>query len=261
MINDGTVYLAGPIEGVSEIIAERWRDKAKRILRKYNWVCFDPYLAFTQPPHIEAMPWCAEINKLAISTCEAVLVHLVPTARCFGSIRELQMAMSLGKTVILVDADLYETKNVSAFDCELYPYLENGLAALVGPGYTYEDPRYDPNSEEYGKIVELEEFLTQESEVETLVVPPRPTINDYIDIVDRSVINALENTPFYGVQTGVDPSNIPIMAWGDGKGGIRLEGLTDLEAVKKVMDWADIAYVDPGDVPGSQIPEIDYSKD
>lgn len=136
------VYLAGPIDGIEPANAGRWRIKFSREMKLSGITCFDPYGAF-----YGASPNAADlvqaVNRAAIDASQAVVAYLAGPGRGFGTIREIEYAVSRGKRVIVVAADL---SVMSTWDCELVPTLADASRRITGrPGFSTEFDMGGPN--------------------------------------------------------------------------------------------------------------------
>lgn len=124
-------YLGGTIEGVSHEVAEDWRAFSKTKLKQVGIDCFDPYTDNDQTGVVSHMPEIWSNNVQKITSSEIFLCKLYPTARNIGSIRELQIAVDLKKDVYVVDENLAETNNPSAWDLRVYHDLGDALLDIV----------------------------------------------------------------------------------------------------------------------------------
>jgi hypothetical protein len=128
-----TVYLAGSIDAVDELYAKTWRKHAKSTLANYGITSYDPSTAF-QVGHNQPLPrvFISQINRAALASCQGMVVNMTDK-RGFGTIREIEMAKSLGKTVVVWGDKDELAKHVEAHDLDtwVYPDMENCLLVLA----------------------------------------------------------------------------------------------------------------------------------
>lgn len=103
------VYLAGPIDMISEVDAREWREMVTENLVSEKWATFSPFGAVGNGPCGPGRT--VQICLAAVLICDAVIVRLPVNAPAFGSIRELEYAKAHGKPVVVwsdwVDASLF----------------------------------------------------------------------------------------------------------------------------------------------------------
>jgi nucleoside 2-deoxyribosyltransferase len=99
-----TVYLAGPIDATTQEEALGWRTVVANILTPQGFACFNPFSAFHLSKKFlqQAGPYVTLINESALRASTYVLVNLASDARTIGTIRELDLAVRLGKRVVVV---------------------------------------------------------------------------------------------------------------------------------------------------------------
>lgn len=122
------VYLAGPIDGVSEDNASRWRVKMSRSLFRHGIAAYDPYAAFLGC-HQNAAEQMWSLNRAAIQTADALLAYLAGPGIGFGTVREIEFARSVGKRVIVVSTQL---SVMSSWDLEVVETLSDALRRITG---------------------------------------------------------------------------------------------------------------------------------
>lgn len=98
-----TIYLAGPIDGVSEDEARGWR---RQVIESAPTGClfFDPSSAWggASAATAEALD---QGNRGVLYNCDGVLVNLSGPGRGFGTIRELEFGRGQGKPVAVAEGD------------------------------------------------------------------------------------------------------------------------------------------------------------
>jgi len=100
------VYLAGPIDDIDVVDGACWRDQAEQLLTQRGVACFNPLTAYELPDlkdvHQAMAQAVSSINRAAIQHCTLVLANLKGPGRGFGTIREIEYARALGKSVIVI---------------------------------------------------------------------------------------------------------------------------------------------------------------
>lgn len=104
-------YLAGPIDAVSRAEAVDWREAMGHSLADLGWSSFSPATAVQHGSH---GPYrVMEICRSAVQTCDILIAHLPSETPAFGTIREIEYAISLGKPVAVwsgwVENSLFST--------------------------------------------------------------------------------------------------------------------------------------------------------
>lgn len=94
------VYLAGPQDDVTEVVARRWREEiAQRA---------PAHVAFFSPAHaylgvgVDSFPVVDTANRSMIACCDLMIAWLAGDGRGFGTIREIEFAVAVGKPVVVV---------------------------------------------------------------------------------------------------------------------------------------------------------------
>lgn len=100
------MYLSGPI-GSTNGEGKTWRRQvAETLLKEFSISTFDPAGAFTVKDSRgldDAVSWAVyHINHAAVLQSDAVLCNLPEGKQSIGSIREIQIARTAGKPVIVV---------------------------------------------------------------------------------------------------------------------------------------------------------------
>ncbi len=131
-----TLYLAGPIEGVSLDDATGWRLRAAEIAPA-GCLLFDPVLAWHGVSQATASA-VSYGDRVTIAHCDGVLAYLAGPGRAFGTIREIEWARSHGKPVAVVVGD---DPLLSAFahDVSQHRTLDEALDALLAAIREHQD--------------------------------------------------------------------------------------------------------------------------
>lgn len=95
------VYLAGPIDGIPNKESRQWRYTAAKIFHKSGISCFNPAAAYSIAG-TDDFRSVIELNSIAITRCDAILVNLSGPGKAIGSIREIEFAKMYHKPVIVV---------------------------------------------------------------------------------------------------------------------------------------------------------------
>lgn len=122
------VYLAGSIDAVSVDTARNWRYAVSEQLSQYGISTFNPATAFTSA-HRTSAEKITTINRHVISISDIVLVKY--SGGEFGTIREIEYAKSIGKTVIVADVN----KSIVSFeshDLIIVGTMEEAVSLIVG---------------------------------------------------------------------------------------------------------------------------------
>jgi nucleoside 2-deoxyribosyltransferase len=102
------VYLAGPIDNAQDHSnvhnVRNVRQDLHTLLK--NHVVFDPSAAWTVASTQKPRPALQEINDYALESCDMVVAFLMPNVLTIGTIMEIQLASTLGKTVLLYAPDI-----------------------------------------------------------------------------------------------------------------------------------------------------------
>ena len=129
------VYLAGAIDDASPEVAASWRSVVAQSLSERGLSSFDPFLAFnlgTTPAYGKnhsAAPAIREINRCALLNSGAVLVNLLPAARPFGTIREIEFAVKSGKPVFVAGHNI--DLHLDAYDLQTFSSMADATDAVV----------------------------------------------------------------------------------------------------------------------------------
>ena len=134
------IYLAGPhVEdhaGSQGLIPE-WRAlfQAELLRQRVRATCFDPWSAFGRTPD-SLIPEASRIaviavNRAAIKACN-VLVANLSRRISLGTVREIEYARSLSKTVMILSGDRYPeiSGSISSLDLRVYINAEDAVLAI-----------------------------------------------------------------------------------------------------------------------------------
>lgn len=98
------VYLAGPVDLVTDDEASTWRGLVTEKLRAANVVAYWPNLAangpYDVPVHLATSKALRVVHRAALDVCPVVLARFLP-AMGLGTVREVEYARAAGKTVIV----------------------------------------------------------------------------------------------------------------------------------------------------------------
>lgn len=132
-----TVYLCGPMEGVTLREAEEWRETATTFLLKRGIPVKDPTRRkrfHDQPPTTNLSRKIVAMDLQDIDSCEVILVNLKDrgVGKAWGSVAEVTYAWMKRKPIILVlEADYYHPF-LDTFATERVETLEEALGAIEG---------------------------------------------------------------------------------------------------------------------------------
>lgn len=123
-----SIYLAGPIEGISTEDAMDWRQQVAN-LAPTGCLLFNPVTAWHGVSSITASA-VAYGDRVVIAACDGVLANLSGPGRGFGTVREIEFARNQGKPVAVCAGD---TPLISCFAHDVFqePTLEASLMALI----------------------------------------------------------------------------------------------------------------------------------
>jgi nucleoside 2-deoxyribosyltransferase len=131
-----TVYLAGPIEGVSLEEATKWRETATNFFFKHKIPTLDP----TRRKKFHDQPYSRNLaNKIVrmdlndICESNVILMNLKDrgAGKAWGTICELILAYNEGKTIVVVLEEGFKHPFVDVFATELHHTLEDALEATL----------------------------------------------------------------------------------------------------------------------------------
>lgn len=118
------LYLAGPLDGL-DTDGTAWYDEFNAI-RPDDVVGFMPgraYLGAAENPGITNVT-----NRAMIQASLGVIANLSGPGRALGTIREIEFAKSLGKTVLVV-GDL--STSLASYDLDVEPDLQSVASRLI----------------------------------------------------------------------------------------------------------------------------------
>lgn len=129
------VYLAAPIDGVTEDIAQSWRTKA------YDYLAQNAILSLVPGKETRGLltpPEIVDLDTCMIKNADAILVNLnflvnPKLGRGSGTLAELGMAIAYGDKPIIafVEGDLGDNKFVKGMCSHILSTLEEALEVLV----------------------------------------------------------------------------------------------------------------------------------
>ncbi len=131
-----TVYLAGPIEGVSLEEATKWRETATNFLNKEGIDTLDP----TRRKKFHDQPYSSNLARKIvrmdmndIQNSNVVLMNLKDrgAGKAWGTICELMISVSNNKTTIIVLEEGFKHPFIDVFATELHHTLEDALEATL----------------------------------------------------------------------------------------------------------------------------------
>jgi nucleoside 2-deoxyribosyltransferase len=131
-----TVYLAGPIEGISLEEATKWRTTATSFFEKEGIATKDP----TRRKKFHDQEYSVNLAKRIvrsdindITASGVVLMNLKErgAGKAWGTICELMIATSQGKTVIVVLEEGFVHPFIDVFATEVHHTLEDALEATL----------------------------------------------------------------------------------------------------------------------------------
>lgn len=131
-----TVYLAGSIEGISLEEATKWRGTATSFLAMHGIKTLDPTRRKKFHDQEYSTNLAKKIVKLDLNDIEdskVVLVNLKARGegKAWGSVCEMALASSSGKTVIVVLEENFKHPFVDVFATEVHINLEDALIATL----------------------------------------------------------------------------------------------------------------------------------
>jgi nucleoside 2-deoxyribosyltransferase len=131
-----TVYLAGPIEGVSLEEATKWRETATSFLNKEGISTLDPTRRkkfHDQPYSINLAKKIVKMDIDDIRNSQVVLMNLKDRGqgKAWGTICELMIAQGQLKTIVVVLEEGFKHPFVDVFATELHHTLEDALEATL----------------------------------------------------------------------------------------------------------------------------------
>jgi nucleoside 2-deoxyribosyltransferase len=98
------VYLAGPIDDVTDAQARTWREDAATEVST-GLLLFSPFHAFVGTCNPHTIMAADAVNRLVIQSCDALIAKLDGPGRAFGTIREIEYAKLHQKHVVCVVGD------------------------------------------------------------------------------------------------------------------------------------------------------------
>lgn len=131
-----TVYLAGPIEGVSLEEATKWRETATSFFIKNHIKTLDP----TRRKKFHDQPYSQNLAKKIVRMdlndiveSDLILMNLKDrgAGKAWGTICELILAYNEGKTIVVVLEEGFKHPFVDVFATELHHTLEDALEATL----------------------------------------------------------------------------------------------------------------------------------
>jgi nucleoside 2-deoxyribosyltransferase len=131
-----TVYLAGPIEGVSLEEATKWRETATSFLNKEGIDTLDPTRRkkfHDQPYSINLAKKIVKMDIDDIRNSQVVLMNLKDRGqgKAWGTICELMIAQGQLKTIVVVLEEGFKHPFVDIFATEIHHTLEDALEATL----------------------------------------------------------------------------------------------------------------------------------
>jgi nucleoside 2-deoxyribosyltransferase len=131
-----TVYLAGPIEGISLEEATKWRETATSFFKKEGIETKDP----TRRKKFHDQEYSLNLAKRIvrsdtndIAASNAVLMNLKDrgAGKAWGTICELVIAQQAGKTIVVVLEEGFTHPFIDVLATELHHTLEDALEATL----------------------------------------------------------------------------------------------------------------------------------
>lgn len=123
------VYLAGPIDGVSRVQAEGWRELFKEEA-PLDWSYFNPAAAFTlQSPTKDDNFKVSNINRQAIAGVDVVFANLAHGLG-LGTVREIEFARKLHKPVVVLVEHVGHPLGVEWWDLEVVDTLMDAIERI-----------------------------------------------------------------------------------------------------------------------------------
>ena len=131
-----TVYLAGPIEGISLEEATKWRETATSFLKEKGIKILDP----TRRKKFHDQPYSANLAKKIvrmdvndIGASSVILMNLKDrgAGKAWGTICELILAAYQAKTIIVVLEEGFKHPFIDVYATEIHHTLEEALDATL----------------------------------------------------------------------------------------------------------------------------------
>jgi nucleoside 2-deoxyribosyltransferase len=131
-----TVYLAGSIEGISLEEATKWRGTATSFFAMHGIKTLDPTRRKKFHDQEYSVNLAKKIVKLDLNDIEeskVILVNLKARGegKAWGSVCELALASTSGKTVIVILEKEFKHPFVDVFATEIHNDLEEALVATL----------------------------------------------------------------------------------------------------------------------------------
>lgn len=123
-----SIYLAGPIDGVSEEDARDWREHVGK-LAPVGVLLFSPAHAYfgTSPVVAAELHY---LNHQVLQACDAVLAYLpLEKGRALGTIREIEAARMMHKPVAVFGIEAEES--LMSYDLMVCHSFEEGLDLIL----------------------------------------------------------------------------------------------------------------------------------
>lgn len=124
------VYLGGPVDDVPKDEAQGWRTVVADTLMSYGVPSFNPmspYVGDVNKLRGAAFEICS-INRFAIAKSDVVLANLTGKGMAFGTIREIEYAVSIGKRVVVAGPVV----SLFGHDVEIVDTLGEAIVKIVG---------------------------------------------------------------------------------------------------------------------------------
>lgn len=119
------IYLAGPMDDVTEKEAKNWREKLAEVA-PLDVAFFSPAHAYFGASVITARG-VDYVSRCVINACSGLLANLAGAGRGFGTIREIEFARRFGKPVAVVGS----LDSLLTYDVFVVGSLVDGLNTLV----------------------------------------------------------------------------------------------------------------------------------
>ena len=133
-----TVYLAGPILGLSYDDATAWRDEATNVLTALGYdvrvpmrAVRDRLEAYDEMPTELNNAYAFQRDTYDVKNSDVVLVNLVSPEASVGTTFEMGAAWALGKMVVTVLPKEAKTWGKYKVNGQLHPFIEGGSNILV----------------------------------------------------------------------------------------------------------------------------------
>jgi len=111
------VYLAGPIDAITEGQANGWRRNLSEELLAAGITCYNP-ASFTFGGGSRAARFVLEVNESALEKCDLLVAFIPPDVATVGTVMELCTAMRKNKPVLVASpvnfVALHEVSRVDA---------------------------------------------------------------------------------------------------------------------------------------------------